>query len=140
MALEQTAYLQHEAVPERAALQAAVDALGFDLKIDESYAPFRSSGFLPCMLKGKLSGFEIYFDEAAATLAVCPHLASAVGSRDTAVGFRWGGRFEELVCVLMISVVLAGTFGAVVHYHEDDILYSADQLVDELKSALKLIR
>jgi hypothetical protein len=47
MALEQTAYLQHEAVPERSALQAAIDALGFDLKIDDSYTPFKSRGFLP---------------------------------------------------------------------------------------------
>lgn len=140
MAMEQTAYLEHDAVPERAALQAAVDALGFDLKIGESYVPFKSSGFLPCILRGKLSGFEIYFDKVAETLAVYPHLASAVGSRDTAIGFRWGGRFEELVCVLMISAVLARTFGAVVHYHDDDILYSADQLVEELQSALKLIR
>src|SRR5262249_46348549 len=135
-----TAYLQHEAVPERPALQAAIDALGFDLKIDGSYTPFKSSGFLPCTLKGKLSGFEIHFRKAIETLATYPHLAGAVGSRATAIGFRWGGRFDDIVCVLMVSVVLARSFGAVVHYHEDDILYSADQLAEELKSALKLIR
>lgn len=140
MAMEQTAYLQHDAVPQRAALQVAVDALGFDLKIDDSYVAFESSGFLPCMLKGKLSGFEIYFDKAADRLAIHPHLASAIGSRDVAVGFRWSGRFEELACVLIASAALAETSGAVVHYHEDDILYSTDQLMEELKSALKLIR
>ena len=42
--------------------------------------------------------------------------------------------------MLIVSAALAATFGAVVHYHEDDILYSADQLMEELKSALKLIR
>jgi hypothetical protein len=140
MAMEQTAYLQHEAVPQRPALQAAIDALGFDLKIDDSYAPFKSSGFLPCMVQGKLSGFEIYFDKAADQLAIYPHVASAVGSRDAAIGFRWGGRFEELACVLMVSAALAKSFGAVVHYQDDDILYSTDQLMEELKSALKLIR
>jgi hypothetical protein len=108
-------------VPDRSALQAAVDALGFDLKMDDSYIPFKSSGFLPCMLKGKLSGFEIYFDNTADTLAAYPHIASAVGSRDAAIGFRWGGRFQELVCVLMVSAALARSFGAVVHWDVDGV-------------------
>jgi hypothetical protein len=139
MAMEQTAYLRHEAVPQRPALQAAIDALGFDLKTDDSYAPFKSSGFLPCMLKGKLSGFEIYFDAVAETLAIYTHLVSAVGSRDAAIGFRWGGHMEELACVLIVSAALAKSFGAVVHYHDDHILSSADQLIEEAKWVLKEI-
>ena len=43
----------------------------------------------------------------------------------------------ECACVLVVSAGLARSFGAVVHYQADDILYSVDQLVMEAKSALE---
>jgi len=46
---------------------------------------------------------------------------------------------EELACVLIVSAALAKSFGAVVHYHDDDILSSADQLIEEAKWVLKEI-
>jgi hypothetical protein len=135
MSLQQTAYVLRDNVPDRAALQAAVDALGFDCKIDAFYVPFQCSGFLPCVLAGRKSGFEIYFESAPEVLSDFAHLSESVGSRDVAITFRWGGDMSECACVLIVSAALARTFGAIVHYQNDDMLYSGDQLVEEARAA-----
>jgi hypothetical protein len=133
----QTAYLVRSNVPDRTALQAAVDALGFECKIDAFYAPFQCSGFLPCVLAGRASGFEIYFESATEVLSDFQHLAQTVGSRDVAITFRWGGDMSECACVLIVSAALAKTFGAIVHYQDEDLVSSCDQLVEEAHAALK---
>ena len=133
----QTAFLEKSRVPDRAKIEEAIRALEFDLSIDESYQPFVSSGFLPCMLKGKASGFEIYFESADETSNKFPHLKERVGSRDCAIIFRWGGDMGECACVLIVSAALAKGFGAVVHYEDDDLLYSPEQLVEEANAALQ---
>jgi hypothetical protein len=135
--LVQTAFLEKSRVPDRAKLEEAVRALGFDLAIDEFYRPFDCSGFLPCVLKGAKSGFEIYFESPDETLQSFPRLKEEVGSRDCAITFRWGGDMAECACVLIVSAALAKNFGAVVHYQDDDLLYSAEQLVEEAKGALR---
>jgi len=139
MAQEQTAYLYRSSIPERLALQAAVDALGFDLKIDESYAPWESQGFLPCRLLQIESGFEIYFDEAMKLLQDFPNLGASVAGRDSAITFRWGGDMRELACVLIVSAALAKGFRAIVHYHGDDMPYSVDQLIQDATAVLREI-
>ncbi len=137
MALQQTAYVVRADVPSRETLQAAVNSLGFDCKIDAFYVPFQCSGFLPCVLNGRESGFEIYFESAKEVMADFSTLAESVGNRDVAITFRWGGDMAECACVLILSAALANEFGAIVHYHDDNMLYSAEQLVEEARAALQ---
>lgn len=139
MSLQQTAYVVRATVPDRAALQSAVDALGFDCKIDAFYVPFQCSGFRPCVLAGSEPGFEIYFESAAEVLSSFPDLLVSVGGRDVAITFRWGGDMSNCACVLIVSAALANSFGAIVHYQDDDILYSGEQLVAEARLALQAI-
>jgi hypothetical protein len=139
MSLLQTAYIIRAKVPDRASLQAAVNALGFDCKIDTFYVPFQCSGYLPCLLAGRDSGFEIYFESAAEVLSDFPHLAEEVGNRDVAMTFRWGSDMSECACVLIVSAALAMSFGAIVHYQDDDMRYTAEQLIAEARSALQAI-
>src|SRR5687767_969963 len=129
MSLEQTAYIERSSVPQLAELQTAIDELGFDCQVDRSYEPFQSKGFLPCVLAGSESGVEADFESASEVLQSFPHLAGTVGPRDVAITFRWGGDMAECACGLVLSAALASRFGAVVHYQDDDIIYSAEQLV-----------
>jgi hypothetical protein len=136
MSQEQTAYVDRASVPQLNALQDAVDSLGFDYKLDGSYMPFTSAGFLACLLNGRKSGFEIYFDQAGELLRNFPDLAKAVGKRDIAITFRWGGDMAECASVMIVSAALAKSFDAIVHYQNDDIVYSAEQLVEQARAAL----
>jgi hypothetical protein len=140
MSLQQTVYVDRASVPQRDALQAAIDALGFDCKLDPSFMPFKSAGFLPCVLNGKDSGFEMCFEPAADVIRHFPHLEGTIGSRDTAITFRWGGEMAECACVIIVSAALATSFGAMVHYQDDDMLYSAAQLVAGAGAALQAIK
>jgi hypothetical protein len=140
MSVTQSAFVEKARVPERAKLEASIRALGFDLTIDEFYRPFDCSGYLPCALNGKKSGFEIYFGSTVDVLAAIPRLKEEIGARDCEITFRWGSDMAECACVLIVSAALAKDFGAVVYYDPDDLLYSASQLVEEAKSALKDVR
>ena len=137
MSLTQTALIEKSRVPDRQGLEDAVRALGFDLAIDEFYKPFDCSGFLPCVLKGRKSGFEIYFDSPEEALQSYPSLRELAAGRDCAITFRWGGDIGECACVLIVSAALAASFGAVVHYDPDDLLYSKDKLLAEAKQAVE---
>ena len=135
----QTAYLKKELIPDRSSLQSAIDSLGFKLKIDSSYVPFESKGFLPCTLNEKDAGFEIYFESASEVVKDFPHLVENIGARDAAISFRWGGNMLECACVLIVSAALAKLFDAVVHYQDDDLLYTPDKLIKDAKSALDMV-
>jgi hypothetical protein len=140
MSLLQIAFVEKSRVPDRAKLEEAIRALGFDLTIDEFYRPFDCSGFLPCVLKGKKSGFEIYFESPDEALQSFPRLKDEIGSRDCAISFRWGGNMAECACVIIVSAALAKNFGAVVHYQDDDLLSSAEELLEEANAVLKDVR
>ena len=43
----------------------------------------------------------------------------------------------ECACVLIVSAALAQSFGAIVHYQDDDLLYSAEQLVKDARGVLQ---
>jgi hypothetical protein len=88
MARTQIAYLNRKDVPARKALQEAVDQLGFKVTLDDSYAPFKTTGYLPCTLDGEDAGFDMRFQNVAADML--PALKSSIGTHDTAILFRWG--------------------------------------------------
>ena len=140
MSVTQSAFLEKSRVPDRPKLEGAIHALGFDLAIDEFYRPFECSGFLPCVLEGKTSGFESYFGPPDEAHEAFPHLVEEVGARDCQITFRLGGDMAECACMLIVCAALAQSFDAVVHYDADDIVFSAEQLVEDAKSTLKSVR
>lgn len=66
MSNAQFAFVERARVPSRAALQASISALGFELQLDPGFLPFENSGFLPFVLNGGDGpGFEIDYLDAA---------------------------------------------------------------------------
>lgn len=100
MAHKYIAYIESSKVPDLAALQAAIKALGFKLTIDEAYVPLKFSGYLPCTLDGEDAGFTLKFD------------SSDMPGKDTAVTLQSGGDPREDVTVLIIAATMASAFGA----------------------------
>ena len=139
MSQDQTAFLLRSSVPERKALQDAIDSLRFDCKIYEGYVPFQSSGFLPFVFNGTKSGFEIYFGTAAESIAHVPHVAAHIGNRDIAIRFVWGSRIDELACVTIVCMALAKTFDGVIYYDSGDMFLSTAELAANLGIAMKFL-
>jgi hypothetical protein len=133
MARIQTVYMSRKDVPARADLQKAMDQFGFKVTLDNSYAPFKTSGYLPCTLDGEDAGFNMRFEEMASNLP--PALASSIEGRDTAIGFTWAGDPREELAALTVCAALVKQFGAVAHEPDKDELLSFDRLMAKAKNA-----
>ena len=104
MSNTQYAFLQKNHVPNRQALQAAIDALGFDLQLDPEFTPFEDEGFSPCVLFGEQDedvGFEIFYQPAADIVEDDEDFQRIAGERDYCIS-------------MIVSAALAKDFAAVV--------------------------
>lgn len=129
MARARTAYLLRADVPDRAALQAALDAFKIKLVLDDGYVPLETSGYLPCTLHGEDAGFTLRFRDAGDDGGKFAALAPALGTRDVAADIKWSGDIREEVSAMAVLAALAGSFGAVVHDPEKDALIEAKKLL-----------
>ncbi len=134
MANEQFAFLPRSRVPDRAAWQAAIDASGFDFQLDPELRPFQDSGFLPCKLHGRDSGFEIYYSDSRELLEAFSDIAAG---HDFCIAFRWGGDMSECACVMAASYVLAKDFGAVVSYEGEPPYDSLEAFLDDTQDTIR---
>ena len=103
MAQSYSAFLVRDLIPKRAALQAAIKALGFKLTLEDDYAPFESSSYLPCTLDGEDAGCTIRFIES-----------QSVAGKDSVMILKSGGDPREEITILMIAATLANSFNAVI--------------------------
>jgi len=119
----QFAFLKKENVPSRDQLQSSIDALGFDLKLDPKFTPFKDEGFSPCILRGEDNvGFEIFYERTSDLIEEDEddgEFKELIGNNDYSISLCWGGSFKDCTCVLMVSIALAKDFGATISYEGD---------------------
>jgi hypothetical protein len=128
MSLELHAFLSSRENVNRESWQGAITMLGFPVQLDAGLDLTKDSGFSPCLLDGRESGFEICCDSVAELLDVYPTVAEAVQGKDRAISFRWGGDMREGACVTAAAAALASAFNAVVYFPDDDSICTFDQL------------
>lgn len=139
MSVSQSVILEKSRVPDHASLQKSIDALGFDMKVDKSFRPFESDGFLPCQIDGKPAGFEILWEEAGDLLATWPGLKDAIGERDTVITLTTHSDMRELASALILSAALVRNFDGVSFCQDDEILSSHEELMEQAREALGLV-
>jgi hypothetical protein len=125
-----------ESLPDRQSWQSAIDQTGYNLKLDPDLDVAHDEGFVPCLIVGKSSGFELYATPASEVLRDYLSLKSAVGARSHALCFRWGGDLAECACVMGASLALVRRFGAVAYYPPDDLVYDAEGLEEDLRECI----
>lgn len=114
-------------IPARTALQAALKALGFKLRLEEEFVPSAASAYLPCTLNGEDAGFTLRLDGCA-----------EITGKDVALILQWSSDPRERVAVLMVAAALAHDFDAVVHDQElalknaGELLATAEQEFSDL--------
>ena len=124
MSQTQFAFLKKENVPNREQLQASLDILKFDLKLDPEFTPFEDEGFSPSILNGESEiGFEIYYEPSSDILEDDDdeEFHQIVGTNDYSISMSWGGSFKDCMTVLMVSIALAKDFGATISYQGESI-------------------
>lgn len=114
------AFIDRARIPNRSDLQLSVNALGFNLVIDEYYEPFENSGFLPFLLDGRKGmGFEIFYEDAAELIDQDDTLRAISAGRDYCISMSWGGSMADCACAMIICCALTKDFDASVSYEGD---------------------
>jgi len=117
----QIAFLNRNNVPRREALQASIDKLGFNLKLDPEFTPFEDSGFSPCTLDGIPDvGFEVFYAPTLEVTEGDPDLATVAGDRDFSISMVWHSSMKDCACVMIVSCALAKDFDAVISYEGEE--------------------
>jgi hypothetical protein len=115
--------------------QAAIDAEGFAVKLDDT--DFRwHSGFLPARLNGKLTGFECYHDPADEFM----HENSDIDFGHEwkfVLGFRWRGDFHEFEAAWTAAAAYASATNGVVFDGEDGSIFP---VAEARQAARKIVR
>jgi len=117
-------------LPSIAAWQQAIDAEGFDLKLDPEVELGTASGFLPAMLRGRQSGFESYHDdprELMETYADVPYFKSCPAWKHV-ISFRWGSLAHEGVSVFMAAAAYAKATDGVVYDPQEGSVLTLDEV------------
>jgi hypothetical protein len=130
MARSLIAYLNRKNIPERKPLQQAIDALKLPLRLDDDYAPFETSGYLPCTLDGEDAGFDLRFNDVAGDVSS----TLGLGDRNVALSLKWSGDPREEAAALIFCAALAKDFEAVVQAGEAGERLSLEQLVARAKN------
>lgn len=121
MSNTQYAFIDKARVPDRAALQSSIDALGFDLKLHPDFTPFSDSGFSPFVLNGEAGpGFEIFYQPTDDVVGGDKAFRALAEGRDHCISMSWRGSMKDLACVMIVSCALTKDFGAIVSYEGDD--------------------
>lgn len=113
MSMELHVFLSRRRLPDVGQWQAAVDSLGFDMKLDRDTKVGTDTGFLPAVFKGRKSGFEFDVTPASNVADAYPDIADRLAGLDAAGNFRWGGDLDEMLCVLAAAAALVSFSGGV---------------------------
>lgn len=133
MSQTQFAFLKKEEIPSKEFLQASINSLGYDLKIDPEFTPFEDEGFSPCQLNGEGDvGFEIYYESVEDVADGDKEIIELAEDRDYCISMCWGGSFKDCACVMVVSLALVKDFGAVVSY-EGNGVETQDSLVNGIE-------
>lgn len=137
MSLELVVPLRNMTLPPRAAWQAELDRMGFDVQLAPDLDLTRDRGFSPTTIKGRSSGFEIYVIDGHSTLRDYPALAGTVEESSPTVCFRWGGDLAECACVMAAAAAaLAGGWGATAYYPDDEMTLDVPILTSDYQACL----
>ena len=93
---------------------------GFETSIDTDFDPFSFTGFLPCHMDGRTTGFEYYFSPKADVAPPETYLAKPTEAFDSVVSFIWRGDLRELMAVLAAATSLANACPSLLHDPYDD--------------------
>jgi hypothetical protein len=113
--------------------QAAIDAEGYPLKLSEDIEFENLSGFLPVQLRGELTGFECYHDNAAEFIQQNSDVDFGHAWKFV-LGFRWlGSKVEELRAAWMAGTAYAQAVQGEIFDAQEEKLRNAAEARDVVR-------
>lgn len=137
MSLELHAFIMHELLPDRSSWQKSLESLGLPVRLNPDLDVSRDSGFSPCTLNGRDTGFELYVDPVEEFVAAYPQIRGKVGNSTHVISFRWGSDTWECACVVAAAAGLLKGLGAVIYDPQADVFNDLDELLGEYNKLLE---
>jgi len=133
--------LSDKRLPSIAAWQEAIDAEGFDLKLDTEVQFETAKGFVPALLRGQQSGFECYHDDFRELKEAYGHVPYFKSCPDWkhVLSFRWGSLAHEGVSVFMAATAYAKATAGVVYEPEEGRALTLDEVRQVVRDFEKLL-
>lgn len=132
----------HGDVPDTAALTRALKELGFPISVVQPDYPLQGHrGFMPMLLRGQESGAEFYLDDGRDNIeeAVVPEVLEDIdASFDRTISFRFGSRWNEMVCAMCAVAALAKLLNGIVCEEQEGVLWPVDKAIEEAKNFLEM--
>ena len=108
MSVDLIVYLRRSSMPSPFAWQHAVAATGLPVELDTDFDPDAFSGFLPCKLRGAVSGFEYFAGRLSPAEAA--ELGAPLGA-DFSVTLVTHSDLKDFACSAVAAGALAGASG-----------------------------
>jgi hypothetical protein len=128
-------------VPDTAALTKAFEGLGFPISVVGPDYPLQGhKGYMPMLLRGQKSGAEFYLDDGREQIEemIDPEsLADLDPNFDRTISFRFGSRWDELICATCAVAALAKLLNGIVYEEQEGVLWPIDQAITEAKDLLE---
>lgn len=135
MSMELHVFLSKRTLPDVRRWQAAIDAHGFDVKLDSDVNVGTHSGFWPAVFRGRSSGFEFDVTPASDVVEAYPDI-SGLSGLDIVGNFRWGGDLNEMACALAAAAALTTIGGGVWFDPQEGECRDASGAVKEAQSGI----
>ena len=116
--------------------QGAIDAEGYSLRLDRDVQFATARGFIPAIYNGEQSGFEGYHDDAKETMGFLGNEHFDHPWR-CALGFRWGGNFDEMYAAWMAATAYAVRTDGVIFDNQEARSYTPQQARELISQMLR---
>ena len=112
MSVDNLLFLNEDKLPAIAEWQAALDAAGTGMTLEDVGDLRKHTGYFPLIWNGKSSGFEWYFSTTVEMFPDGP--PDWIGGRDSAIDLVTFGDMQEFFCALTAGGILGRLCDAVV--------------------------
>jgi hypothetical protein len=141
MSMEMRVFFRGD-VPDTAALTRAMQEVGFPISVVQPDYPLQGHrGFMPMLLRGQESGAEFYLDDGRdqiEEMVVPERFADVDPSFDRTISFRFGSKWDELICATCAVAALAKLLNGIVYEEQDGVLWPVDQAIQEARNFLEM--
>ena len=137
MSMELHVLLSKSRLPNVRQWQAAIDALGFDVKLDPTLSLDADAGFCPAKFKGRDGGFEFSIWPASEIAETYPEFEAEFEGRDSSANFRWGGDLNGMACALVASAALAKVSDGVWFDPQEGACFDSAGAIEQAKSGVE---